>query len=126
MTDVLPHDLQARKVLVSTLRAEIERPKMMIAKLPRTQFGRSPVYLDAMIDQLQLSLIELEVSQAAFTSVTESAMRTVSRRKPLPEHPPAKFMSINPIHNAPVVVGRFADWGRTYQRFWNTFRYVSR
>lgn len=64
---------------------------MMIAKLRRTQFGRSPVYLDAMIDQLQLSLLELEVSQAAVTSVTESAMRTVSRRKPLPEHPPREI-----------------------------------
>lgn len=88
MTDSLPNDLQALKALVSAQRAEIERLKMMIAKLRRTQFGRSSEQLDAMIDQLQLSLEELEVSQAAVIPITEPAPRTVSRRKPLPEHLP--------------------------------------
>lgn len=91
MTDVLPNDLQALKALISAQRAEIERLKMMIAKLRRTQFGRSSEQLDAMIDQLQLSLEELEVSQAEVTSVTEPAPRTVSRRKPLPEHLPREI-----------------------------------
>lgn len=63
VTDSMPNDLQALKVLVSAQRAEIERLKMMIAKLRRTQFGRSSEQLDTMIDQLQLSLEELEVSQ---------------------------------------------------------------
>ncbi len=40
-TDSLPNDLQALKALVSAQRAEIERLKMMIAKLRRMQFGRS-------------------------------------------------------------------------------------
>jgi transposase len=40
-TDSLPNDLQSLKALVSAQRAEIERLKMMIAKLRRTQFGRS-------------------------------------------------------------------------------------
>ena len=62
-TDSLPNDLQALKALVSAQRAEIERLKMMIAKLRRTQFGRSSEQLDAMIDQLQLSLDVLEVSK---------------------------------------------------------------
>ena len=88
MTDALPNDLHALKAMVSAQRAEIERLKMMIAKLRRTQFGPSSEQLDAMIDQLQLSLEELEVSQAEVTSVTESAPRTVSRRKALPEHLP--------------------------------------
>lgn len=91
MTDALPNDLHALKALVSAQRAEIERLKMMIAKLRRTQFGRSSEQLDAMIDQLQLSLEELEVSQAEVTSVTEPAPRTVSRRKPLPEHLPREI-----------------------------------
>ena len=52
VTDSLPNDLQALKTLVSAQRAEIERLKMMIAKLRRTQFGRSSEQLDAMIDQL--------------------------------------------------------------------------
>lgn len=59
VTDSLPNDLQALKTLVSDQRAEIERLKMMIAKLRRTQFGRSSEQLDAMIDQLQLSLLNL-------------------------------------------------------------------
>ncbi|MBE8589988.1 IS66 family transposase [Pseudomonas sp. MAFF 301449] len=91
MTDALPNDLHALKALVSAQRAEIERLKMMNAKLRRTQFGRSSEQLDAMIDQLQLSLEELEVSQAEVTSVTEPAPRTVSRRKPLPEHLPREI-----------------------------------
>jgi len=87
-TDSLPNDLQALKALVSAQRAEIERLKMMIAKLRRTQFGRSSEQLDAMIDQLQLSLEELEVSQTELTPPTAPPPRTVSRRKPLPEHLP--------------------------------------
>ncbi|PHN54884.1 hypothetical protein AO268_08960 [Pseudomonas sp. ICMP 8385] len=84
MTDALPNDLHALKALVSAQRAEIERLKMMIAKLRRTQFGRSSEQLEAMIDQLQLSLEELEVNQAEVRPITEQAPRTVSRRKPLP------------------------------------------
>ncbi|MBH3424729.1 IS66 family transposase [Pseudomonas gessardii] len=88
MTDALPNDLHALKALVSAQRAEIERLKMMITKLRRTQFGRSSEQLDAMIDQLQLSLEELEVNQAEVRPITEQAPRTVSRRKPLPDHLP--------------------------------------
>lgn len=91
VTDALPNDLQALKALVSAQRAEIEYLKMMIAKLRRTQFGRSSEQLDAMIDQLQLSLEELEVSQAEVMPVNEPAPRTVSRRKPLPEHLPREI-----------------------------------
>lgn len=47
MTDALPNDLHALKALVSAQRAEIERLKMMITKLRRTQFGRSSEQLDA-------------------------------------------------------------------------------
>ena len=64
VTDSLPNDLQALKALIAAQHAEIERLKMMIAKLRRTQFGRSSEQLEAMIDQLQLSLDELQISQA--------------------------------------------------------------
>ena len=90
-TDSLPNDLQALKALVSAQRAEIERLKMMIAKLRRMQFGRSSEQLDAMIDQLQLSLEELQVSQTELTPPTEPPSRPVSRRKPLPEHLPREI-----------------------------------
>ena len=83
-TDSLPNDLQVLKALVSAQRAEIERLKMMIAKLRRMQFGRSSEQLDAMIDQPQLSLEELQVSQTELTPPTEPPPRVVSRRKPLP------------------------------------------
>lgn len=74
VTDSLPNDLQALKTLVSAQRAEIERLKMMIAKLRRTQFGRSSEQLDAMIDQLQLSLEELQVSQTTRYCLSSSAV----------------------------------------------------
>jgi redox-sensitive transcriptional activator SoxR len=90
-TDSLPNDLQALKALVSAQRAEIERLNMMIAKLRRMQFGRSSEQLDAMIDQLQLSLEELQVIQTELTPPTEPPPRVVSRRKPLPEHLPREI-----------------------------------
>lgn len=90
-TDALPNDPQALKAPVSAQRAEIERLKMMIAKLRRMQFGRSSEQLDAMIDQLQLSLEELQISQTELTPPTEPPPRTVSRRKPLPDHLPREI-----------------------------------
>ncbi|MDC7818877.1 IS66 family transposase [Pseudomonas sp. BLCC-B112] len=91
VTDSLPNDLQALKALVSAQRAEIERLTMMIAKFRRTQFGRSSEQLDAMIDQLQLSLEEQEVRQGEVMPITDPAPRAVSRRKPLPEHLPREI-----------------------------------
>ena len=91
VTDSLPNDLQTLKALISAQRAEIEPLKMMLAKLRRTQFGCSSEQLDAMIDQLQLSLEELEVSQVEVMPITEPALRSVSRRKPLPEHLPREI-----------------------------------
>ncbi|MGA8135377.1 IS66 family transposase [Pseudomonas gingeri] len=90
-TDSLPNDLHTLKALVSAQRAEIERLNMMIAKLRRTQFGRSSEQLEAMIDQLQLSLEELHVSQTDLTLPIEPTPRLVSRRKPLPDHLPREI-----------------------------------
>lgn len=52
VTDSLPDDHQALKALVAAQRAEIERLKMMIAKLRRTQFGRSSEHPINRIDEL--------------------------------------------------------------------------
>lgn len=123
-TDSLPNDLQALKALVSAQRAEIERLKMMIAKLCRMQFGRSSEQLDAMIDQLQLSLEELQVSQAELTPPTETPPRIVSRRKPLPEHLLAKSTFIRLNHSALSAVGSCASWVRMCLRCWSTSRRV--
>jgi hypothetical protein len=105
MTDSLPNDLQTLKALVSAPRAEIERLKMMIAKLRRTQFGRSSEQLDVMIDQLQLSLEELEVGQAEVMPITEPAPCTVSRHKPLPEHLPREIH----VHQPEQPIAQAAD-----------------
>jgi hypothetical protein len=53
MTDTLPNDLQALKILVSAQRAEISRLKMMIAKLRRTQFDRSCEQIAQMLASLE-------------------------------------------------------------------------
>ena len=79
VTDSLPNDLQALKALIAAQHAEIERLKMMIAKLRRTQFGRSSEQLEAMIDQLQLSLDELQISQAEMTPPVEPAPERSAR-----------------------------------------------
>ncbi|MEF9898071.1 MAG: IS66 family transposase [Pseudomonas sp.] len=101
-TDSLPNDLQALKALVSAQRAEIEHLKMMIAKLRRMQFGRSSEQLDVMIDQLQLSLEELQISQTELTPLTEPPPRTVSPRKPLPEHLPREIHVHQPESQCPA------------------------
>ena len=55
VTESLPNDLQALKALVSAQWAEIERLKMMIAKLRRTQFGRSSEQLETTDEHAQPS-----------------------------------------------------------------------
>ena len=125
-TDSLPNNLQALKALVSAQRAEIERLKMMIAKLRRMQFGRTSEQLDAMIDQLQLSLEELQVGQTELTPPIEPPPRVVSRRKPLPEPLPREIHVHQPKSQCSVAVGNFAIWGKMYLRCWSTSRHVSK
>lgn len=126
VTDSLPNDLQALKALVAAQRTEIERLKMMIAKLRRTHFGRSSEQLDAMIDQLQLSLEELEVSQAEVMPITEPAPYTVSRRKPLPEHLPREIHVHQPESHCSGCGGTLRQLGEMCLRCWSTSRHVSR
>ena len=111
VTDSRPNDLQALKALVAAQRAEIERLKMMIAKLRRAQFGRSSEQLEAMIDQLQLSLEELQISQTELTPPTEPPPRTVSRRKPLPEHLPCEIHAHQPESQCPGCGGKLRHLG---------------
>src|SRR6202171_2340740 len=70
---------------------EIERLKLLIAKLRRMQFGRKSEKLDWQIEQLELKLDELEASRAqqAAASPVSLAASDVNRarnraRQPLP------------------------------------------
>ncbi|OCR22486.1 hypothetical protein AFK24_25690 [Pseudomonas syringae] len=77
----------------------------MIAKLCRMQFGRSSEQLDAMTDQLQLGLEELQVSQTELTPPIEPPPRAASH---CPYTCLAKLTSISLNHNVLVAVENFA------------------
>lgn len=112
-TDFLPDDIQALKALVTAQRGEIEHLKLMIAKLRRMQFGRRSEQLDGMLDQLQLTLEELQVSQAALASPppAQSRPRTPVRRKPLPEHLPREIHVHRPDAQCPGCGGELRHLG---------------
>jgi transposase len=72
---------------------EIERLRLLLAKLRRLQFGRSSEQLDRQIAQLELTLEELEAQTSApptTTSASSATEPTPARpvRRPLPAHLP--------------------------------------
>ncbi len=82
---------------------EIERLKLLIAKLRRAQFGRKSEKIDWEIEQLELKLDELEASRAqrVAASPTPMAASDVNRatkraRQPLPAHLPRETHKILP------------------------------
>ena len=101
--DDLPEDIEALKALLLAAReeldaknaelcshaAEIERLKLLVAKLQRLQFGRRSEKLDREIEQLQLRLEELQVlSQPAPSRKPATEEKTQPVRRALPEHLP--------------------------------------
>lgn len=103
----LPNDIEALKALVLQQRAtmyahrlEIERLRLVLAKLRRLKFGRSSEQLDLQIEQLELTLEELE-STAAAVSIEQPANPPSPTEKParhaLPEHLPREPI----VHPAP-------------------------
>lgn len=110
----LPDDIESLKRLVReqqsalvTARAEllevqlvVEKLRFELARLKRQQYGRSSEQLDARIAQLELTLEDLEASQAAgpapvVTPVVEPAAKPV--RRPLPAQLPREEI----VHAAP-------------------------
>jgi transposase len=76
---------------LNTRAAEIERLKLMIAKLRRMQFGRKSEKLDHQIEQLELQLEDLQADEgeaAREMPAADQAPRKKSVRKPLPDHLP--------------------------------------
>jgi transposase len=110
----LPNDVEALKRLVLDVRAahegtraeliaeqlENERLRFQLAVLKRARYGRSSEQLDAAIDQLSLTLEDLEASQAQLptvTSTTARAPREIPVRRPLPPELPREEI----VHAAP-------------------------
>ena len=78
----------------------VEKLRFELARLKRQQYGRSSEQLDARITQLELTLEDLEASQAArptpvVTPVVEPAAKPV--RRPLPAQLPREEI----VHAAP-------------------------
>ncbi len=89
----LPDDVESLKRLVLAERAavrnrdlEIEQLKLLLAKFRRMQFGRSSEQLDERINQLELSIEELEASEAQDVPPSPTPGRVTAKpvRKPLP------------------------------------------
>jgi transposase len=102
----LPEDVESLKQLVTTMRLalasrdlQIEHLKLMLAKFRRAQYGRSSEQLDERINQLELSIEELEASQAQDRPAAQAIEPLKSKpvRKPLPASLPRETVSHPPV-----------------------------
>jgi transposase len=84
---------------ISSHEAEVERLRLIIARLRRLQFGRKSEKIQREIEQLELQLEELEASNADKQAQTEKALAPAAAavfaaatrkpvRRPLPDHLP--------------------------------------
>lgn len=109
----LPDDIQALKALVigmatsvqhleatvSSRSQEIERLKLLIAKLQRMLFGRRSEKLVKQVEQLQLELEELQIAEAELQRTPGPKDPTPHRhpkRQPLPDHLPRDIETHQP------------------------------
>ena len=97
----LPDDVEILKQIVIEQRAQllstslqIEQLKLQLSKLRRMQFGRSSEQIDEKIAQLELTLEELEVREAAASPAVTAVLpqRTRPARRPLPESLPRETL----------------------------------
>ena len=101
----LPNDIESLKRLVIEQRAlllsrevEIEKLKIELAHLKRLRFGRSSEKLDERIAQLELTLEELEASEAELAPLKRAYLETTEEpavpvRRSLPEHLPRETVT---------------------------------
>ncbi|MBJ7498144.1 MAG: IS66 family transposase [Sphingopyxis sp.] len=102
-------ELAAAKNAVQLTTLRIEKIKVELARLRRLKFGQSSERLDRQIDQLELTLEDLEAEQAQAECVIADNVpdeaplpsSTRPRRKPLPDHLPRDEV----IHAAPASDG---------------------
>ena len=124
----LPDDIETLKQLVVAGREaleaanqrlrcrdlEIERMKLLLAKLRRLQFGRSSEQLDRQIAQLELTLEELEAqtpAPVATTTATPDTAPVRPVRRPLPAHLPREEQVHRPACECPQCGGELATLG---------------
>jgi transposase len=102
----LPEDVESLRQLVVTMRhalasrdLQIEHLKLLLAKLQRARYGRSSEQLDERINQLQLSIEELEAAQAQALPSIDLLEQTKGKpvRKPLPASLPRETVSHAPL-----------------------------
>ena len=106
----IDEELAAIRAETATYKAQIEHLKAQLAKLRRSQFGKSSEKLDQQIAQLELVLEDLEESAAqdeakdaaAETSSSDRTQPAAKRRKPavrqpLPEHLPRETVELAPM-----------------------------
>jgi transposase len=102
----LPEDIESLKQLVVTMRQalasrdlQIEHLKLLLAKLQRARYGRSSEQLHERINQLQLSIEELEAAQAQYVPSIELLEPAKGKpvRKPLPASLPRETVSHAPL-----------------------------
>ena len=100
--DELPEDVTTLKERLHSAHAEIERLRLIIAKLQRLQFGRRSEKIDREIEQLELQLEELQLRSAPVPSAKPATEeRTQPVRRPLPEHLPREQRLHEPACNCP-------------------------
>jgi transposase len=120
----LPDDIESLKSLVIAQRAElrtrallIEQLKLQIARLRRAQYGRSSEQLSAEIEQLELTLEELE---ASVTPATDTVAKTATAalpakarpvRRPLPSTLPRETVTHTPECTCPACGGALRPAG---------------
>lgn len=103
----LPDDVEALRALVLDLSnslqskdLEIDKLRVQIAKLRRLQFGQSSEKLDRTIEQLELTLEDLEseasVEDATPITTDPSSESTKPVRRPLPDHLPREEVTHDP------------------------------
>ncbi|MGO9994112.1 MAG: IS66 family transposase [Steroidobacteraceae bacterium] len=97
----LPDDVEILKQIVIEQRArllsnslQIEQLKLQLSKLRGMQFGRSSEQIDEKIAQLELTLEDLEVREAAVPPAVTAVVpqRTRAARRPLPESLPRETL----------------------------------
>ena len=94
--------LAAERTALSEAQAEIERLRLIVRKLQRSQFGRRAERLDA--DQMQFGFEDLEAdlarAEAKLPSRAEKTSRSTGNRPSIPSHLPRENMRLDVEHQA--------------------------
>ncbi len=107
--------VEAMQSALRSRELEVEHLKLLLAKLRRMQFGRSSEQLDERINQLELSIEELEASAVQAAPITaEPAVKGKSVRKPLPPSLPRETVvhpAVPPDCPCPTCGGKLRPLG---------------